>query len=174
MHWSDVWPSLVGTSLGGVLALAGTLFAWWLARRADLGDRPRRELVPLASRLLAAIEAAYGAEQAVHFAVFSRGNAQGQRTPNEWAIKQYNEAWAEARETHHTNLTEARTTAAEVSLLYPQLGQLARDLIQSIHIAGEVLRSDEEAHAYEKARTKLMGEIATIANNGKLQVGAGG
>jgi hypothetical protein len=164
MHWSEIWPSLVGTSLGGVLALVGTLFAWWLARRAELGDRPRRELVPLASRLLAAIEAAYGAEQAANFAVFSLGNAERQASPNAWAIKEYSAAWTEARETHRRGLTEARTTAAEVSLLYPQLGQLTRDLIESIHIAAQVLRSDEEVHVYETARTKLMGEIAIIAN----------
>ena len=163
-HWSEVWPSLVGIVLGGVLALSGTLLAWWLARRADLKDRPRRELVPLASRLLAAVEAVYRAEWDVHASVMSLMTAEAQTSPNQAIIKRYNEMREDALQAHSQGVTEARTTAAEIGLLYPKVANEADDLILSTSIQGIGLRSEAEEAGYQAAREALMGKVRELAN----------
>jgi len=163
-HWSDVWPSFVGILLGGALALAGTLLAWWLARRADLRDRPRRELVPLASRLLAAVEAVYRAEQDVHASVMSLMNAEGQTSPNQEIVKRYAEMREDALHAHSKGVTEARTTAAEISLLYPKMANEADHLILATGIKGLGLRSEAEEAGYQEAREALMGKVRELAN----------
>ena len=72
----------------------------------------------------------------------------------------------EAKRTHRHQTTEARTTAAELALLYPALDDAARELMESTNIKALVLRSDEEVHSYEAARTELMTRVTSIANRG--------
>jgi hypothetical protein len=139
-----------------VLALSGTLLAWLLARRADLKDRPRRELVPVVSRFLAAVAVIYRAKQEVHAAGPSLVVAQGQPNPDRAILEHYSKMWAEAVRDHIAGLGDARMAAAEISLLYPELENAADALLSSTDIEGIGLRSEAEDNAYQSAREALI------------------
>jgi hypothetical protein len=162
MSWSAVWPSFVGIVLGGGIALAGTLLSWFLARRAELRDRPRTELVPVASRFLAAVEAVYVAEQAHHLALSRLTIARHQDPPDPKAIEESGDNLRKANQSHRQGLIEARTASAELGLLYPSLDKPSRCLLERTDIEGRVMRSEEEAEGFEAARDDLMAQIAAI------------
>ncbi len=79
-------------------------------------------------------------------------------------VRYYADGVETAKRAHREALTEARTTAAELSLLYPRIANSAWSLIDSTSIRGLTMRSDAEQRTYDNARNSLMSQIADLAN----------
>jgi len=168
MHWADLFTSpLLGTVIGGLLSFGGSFLAWRFARHNELRDRPRQELVPLASRLLAAVELMSTSVEEMGQSLSSIEEVRNLPVFKPDAHEHYRKTYLDAHQAHRDGVAEARKVAAEMSLLYPQIATEATSLLTATKIR-PARRSEAEEATYQAARKALTDRVTALANSRRL------